>query len=93
MPQMRYEGVFSLEPDTATYGFIVNITSGSGKGSPPPEKVFLSGTMGSQALGEGRPLRALDGMRVSFDIRESFTHPGKKEAYNVSLVEHVSVPS
>ncbi len=85
MPQMRYEGVFSLEPDTGTYGFIVNITSGFGKGSPAPEKVFLSGTEGGRALGKRTPLKALHGMRVAFDIRESFTHPGRQEACNVQL--------
>lgn len=85
MPHICYEGIFSLEPETGTYGFIVNVTRGCGKGSPPPEKVFLSGTEGSRALGKRTPLKALNGMRVAFEIRKSFTHLGKQEACNVRL--------
>ena len=86
----RFTGVFRQEDDG--YGFLMNVKGINGQapdGIPQIDGdqggVFLSGSTARATLGSKKALmRHMNGSAFSFAIRESETHPGKLEAFDVS---------
>lgn len=83
----RFKGKFVRETDG--YGFFVGAKDAAG--NPPsnlPELggIFLSGATARKTLGRAMKnglLKSIDGSFFTFLTRESETHPGKLEAYDV----------